>query len=178
MTSEKIKSNVRIAYSGQFIFDHYQKLIYQLELKANWLIGICSVIIVMIVTRYETITFNYLSSLGELIIVFGCLFSIFNLMFILVPKILSSRKYGHAMQEVNVFEGRNVLKNFTKAEFVDYLSKLTHDENVINKIYTNAIYQLVALRLPSYSRKLKIGGWTLIISLFFGAGIIIVSYLI
>jgi len=172
------KTDVKVNYAGQIIFEHYQRLVYQLELKANWLIGICSVIIIMIITRYETITFNSLSAIGELIIVMGCLFSIINLMFLLVPKMFSSRKYGNALHEVNVFEGRNILKNFTKTEFADYLSKLTHDENEVHKSYTNSIYQLVALRLPSYSRRLKIGGWTLIISLLIGASVILASYFI
>jgi len=180
MAFEKAKGkvDVKVNYSGQIIFEHYQRLVYQLELKANWLIGICSVIIIMILTRYETFYFNSLSNIGELIIVVGCLFAILNLMFVLVPKIFSSKEYGHALQEVNVFEGRNILKNFTKNEFANYLSKLNHDENTVNNTYTNAIYQLVALRLPSSSRKLKIGGWTMIISLLVGTFLIGVSYLI
>lgn len=173
----KGKIDVRVNYSGQNILDHYQRLVYQLEMKANWLIGICSVIIVMILTRYDTLTFNSLGSIGELIIVGGCLAALFNLMFVLVPRIFPSRRHNNALNEINVFESSNILKNFTKKEFVNYLSKISNDELAIHEAYANAIYQLAAIRLPRYSRKLLIGGWTLIISLLIGTLVILSSYL-
>lgn len=173
----KGKVDVRVNYVGREIFDHYQRLVYHLETKANWLMGICSVLLVMMVTKYDSIAFNTFSSVGELVIIAGCVAAAINLMFLLVPRILPSNKYNNALREINAFEYKNVLQNFNSKSLANYLDTLTHNESELHKMHAHAIYQMVALRLPNYSRKILIAGWTLIISLSVGTLLIIIGAL-
>lgn len=174
---ETKESRQKTAFSAYHLLDHYQKLAYHLEQKANWLIGTSSLILVILISRYDQISINYLTHLGVIIILLGCLGAIFNLMFILVPGILPSKRHIHALSEINLFEYRNMTRHFTKEQFLDYLSTLHVDEKEVDKLFSNAIYQITTMRLPSIAKKLRLGGWILITMLLVGSGFIVAGFL-
>ena len=166
----------RAVFSEHVLLDHYQKLAYHLEQKANWLISTSSVTLAIVVTRYDQISSNYWGHIGALVLIAGCLLSIFNLMFILVPRVLPSKRHIHALSEINLFEYRNMTKRFTKEQFLEYMAQLRTDDVALDIMLSNAIFQITTIRLPSLARKLKIGGWTLLISLFIGSILIVIGF--
>lgn len=164
-------------FTAKVIFDHYQSLIYHLELKANWLIGTSSVILILVITRYDQLSKSSLSHLGILIIVIGCLSALLNLMFILVPRFRPSWKHTLALRDVNIFEYKNIQRHFSKTSFDNYLAELRTNYEEVDKVYTNAIFQMVHMRLPLNTKRLRIGGWCLLISLLLGSFFILLGLL-
>lgn len=163
------------AFSEQILLDHYQQLAYHLEQKANWLISTSSVTLAIVVTRYDQISGNSFGHVGALVLITGCLLSIFNLMFILVPRVLPSKRHIRALSEINLFEYRNMTKHFSREQFLEYMGTLKGDGRAVDIMFSNAIYQITTIRLPSLAWKLRLGGWTLLTSLFFGSVFIVVG---
>ncbi len=172
------KSKDKSDFSAKVVFDHYQNLIYHLELKANWLIGTSSVVLILVITRYDQLSQSSLSHLGILVIVTGCLIAILNLMSILVPRFRPSWKHTLALRDINIFEYKNLQRHFKKEQFDNYVEILRSNPEEVDKVYTNAIYQMVHMRLPLNTRRLRIGGWCLLVSLFIGSFFVLLGLLL
>lgn len=168
---------VNTGFSAESVLKHYQELVFRMEMKTNWLIGIATVIMVLLITNFQKITEHELSSIGALIIICGCGVAIFNFMMVLVPGI-KRNIHNSALKEINVFEYRNIKRNFSKNEFINYLERLHKNQGELDKMYSNAIYQLCSMRLPRISKGLRVGGWSLISSLLIGTLLVLVGFFI
>jgi len=156
---------------------HTQELIYHLNHRANWLITISSFILVLVISNLFRFNTNLLTKIGLLVLVIGSLISLISLMLILVPYIKTSKNYVRALDE-DIFYFRNISKNFSKLEFIEYIGRIRTDAKELDKIYAASIYNNSVVRLPSITAKLKVGGWSLIFGLVFGSIFMLLGFLI
>lgn len=155
---------------------HIQELIYHLNHRANWLITISSFILILVMSNLNRFNDHFLTKIGLSILVIGSAISLINLMLILVPYIKTSKSYTNALNK-DLFYFRNIKKNFTKSEFVEYLGNLRTNSEELDKVYGESIYNNSTIRLPRITSKLKIGGWSLILTLIWGSLFILMGFI-
>lgn len=155
------------------LLQHYQTLTIHLEGKANWLISISIAIFVFIASNFQKMAINQLSWFGTMIILIGCAISMTSFITVLVPRIKGKMKYHDSK---SLFSHRSLSKNYNEDELAAQLKKLRMDHNKMDDSYSGAIYRLASDRLPFISKRLKVGGWSLIISLIIGGFLIILGF--
>ena len=161
------------------ILNHYEGLTRHFEIKANWLIGISSLVLIFIISNFGKFNANIYSKIGAIVLIIGPLLSIYLLIGILIPYIFKSKaaKQTNTLKN-NLLNFRAVQRKMTKEDVIKQLRLIRTDSKRFDEVLGNKIYDICLYRLPDRSNKLKLVGWLFMASLFIGALLIIIgSYL-
>jgi hypothetical protein len=155
-----------------------ESLMIHFDSRSNWLIGISSVLVVVTTSNFEKLN-NLISKLGAIILIVGCCYAIYQFLFNLIPSHnlfnKSKKKKG---PEKNIFCYRSIERDFTKKSILEYIHKMSFNDEETIKVFANKIYDLGSNRLPKKIKRLKNGGLVFINSFVLGSIMIIIGILI
>jgi len=134
----------------------------EITTKSNFIFGASMLIFALIINKGLPETYgSTLVKSAWIVLLLGAFVSAFFSMLTITPsKILGKKK---RIPE-DIFWYKNVVKCYSRKQYIAYLKELPYDNNKIGKAYANQIYTLVSEVLPYRGKMLKIAAIILILS--------------
>lgn len=158
------------------ILNFNMKLDEQLNNKSNFLMGASALIIIFtvgVITKNEFLSYARALKIGWAVIGVGSFLTFLMAIMIITPKIRIIRKKERIKEDVIYY--KNITKFYSREQYIQELSDVIWNKDKITRAFGNQIYSLSDNILPFKSRLLKRAGWTFLISLVIGIGLIMVN---
>ncbi len=139
----------------------------QLISKSNFIFGASTLILIFILNKLTSMGLKEFSAFTHtplIILLIGSFLSSLLSMMVILPKLRMFSKKERKKEDI--FYYKNIMKFYTRKEYIQSLKDLPKDNKRISQAYANQVYSLATHILPFKFKMLKISGWTLILSLF------------
>lgn len=167
------------------ILTYYETYTIHNERKANWLLTLAGVLLVIILGQSQVFLSDIYTKIGAIAIVLGCLGCMFATILILIPKteFLTNKDFNEKekknhIQKFDVYYFRDIQKHFTAETLAGYLKELRGDSLQLDKAYAYGIYWFANYRLPFVIQQLTVGGWSLFWGVALGSIFVLGGFLI
>jgi len=148
------------------ILDFNNNLDAQFTSKANFLFGGSTIILFFILDKMlsnEFASLNLLVQVSWIILLIGSFLSMISSLMIVSPKLRIFSRKERVKEDVIYY--KNIIRFFTREEYVEQMKKLPWDYEKICAAYANQVYSLSKSVIPYKSRMLKFSAWTLMIAI-------------